>query len=343
MRKGSQTLKRVVDQDYLRVYLGRKARRFWPDIRQVGRVRIDELSKEKFKRSFKYTVPLRLAGGRTVRWVIRGNVPSRHRLRELETAHWTQRLLRQHGLSHGRFLVPRSLGFDRELRLFLYADCPGASLVNALKQPSLGRRKSLITGAAEWLATFHGLKLRGRRVWARLIYIRDISYFKKDFARAGGDWLEVAQPVLENLRRVFDDVWADRRRHFSLTHGDFSPYNIIIHRGQLTAIDFGNAAQADPLFDLASFTIQLELLGARGRLPQSTVGALSRWFLCVYWHKTNKAPLRRAAVKFLGAYRAWWLVQAAAYIISVEPINKNRGFLRQTLDWARRELDSVRL
>src|SRR3989338_8738352 len=266
MRKGSQTLKRVMDRQYLRGYLGRKARRIWPNIKRVGPVKIEELSKEKFKRSFKYTLPLRLTDGRTVRWILRGNVPSRHRLRELATAHWTQRLLRRYGFNQGSFLVPRSLGFDHDLRLFLYADCPGTALVKILKKSSLAQGQSLVARAAGWLAAFHGRKLRGRRVWTRLIYIRDITYFKKDFDRAGGDWPALVRPILVKLRHTFDRAWTSRRRYFSLTHGDFSPYNIIVKQDQLTAIDFGNAAQADPLFDLASFTIQLELLGVRGSL-----------------------------------------------------------------------------
>jgi Ser/Thr protein kinase RdoA (MazF antagonist) len=133
-------------------------------------------------------------------------------------------------------------------------------------------------------------------------------------------------------------AWNSRRRSFRLVHGDFTPYNVLIRSGGITFIDLGNALEADPLLDVASFVSQLELIGERKRLPEKRSAQLSKHFLQRYQEAVRQGTSTRSALAAYQSYRAWWLMQAAAYLVSTQPIQKNEQLLHSIFTRTRRLL-----
>ena len=328
MQRGSHTLTRVVNAGYLTRYFRTRLRRVFPSGERLIRLRVTEVGRERFKRAFKYTLLYTTPVGRRLVRIIRGNVPSRHRLHELTIADRTVRRLRALSFCQGRIQVPLPLGYDRSLRLFLYQDCPGKTLAKALAKASLGQQLAMVDDATRGIERIHNLRIRGPLAWTTQSIRRDIGFFRDDFARAGKTWKELAEPLLDRLTRALLLAHKKRVKSFRLIHGDYSPYNIIIRKGGLTIIDFGNALHADPLLDLASFASQLELLGARGTIPLARATLLIKHFEHSYWKPRHRTGISTARLEAFKAYRAWWLLQAGAYLISTQPPKKNLSLFK---------------
>ncbi len=339
MARGSHTLTRITNTTYLSRFFRAKARRFRLPKLPLESIRILEIGRERFKRALKYTLRFRQQGSAPIERTIRGNVPSRHRLEELRVADATLRLLHHHRFDHGSIQVPRPLGYDRSLRLFLYESSPGRSLSSVLPAVSRTRQLLYIKESAKALSRLHRLRLRGPIHWTKRRIQDDLGYFRQDFLRTKLPWIRSKLPLLDALESRMVQAWDKRRKAFRLVHGDFTPYNILIRSGGLTIIDFGNALQADPLLDLASFVSQLELIGDRGKLPVIRTQELNTVFITAY-DRGFWEPRNTLEQKSYQSYRAWWLIQAAAYLVSTQPIQKNTALLRSIFQKAQQLLDS---
>lgn len=328
MQRGSHTLTRVVNVGYLTRYFRTKLRRFYPAGERLILVRATEVGLERFKRAFKYTLTYSTPDGCRIVRIIRGNVPSRHRLHELVVADRALRRLRASGFSQGRIQLPLPLGYDRSLRLFLYQDCPGTTLAKALVSASLREQLAMVDGATRGIESIHNLRIRGPLTWTIRSIKRDIGYFRDDFARSGTTWKTMADPLLDRLTRAMISAHTKRAKSFRLIHGDYSPYNIIIRDKGFTIIDFGNSLQADPLLDLASFASQLELLGARGTITLARAMRLIKHFEHAYWKPRHRTSISTARLEAYATYRAWWFLQAGAYLISTQPLKKNLSLFK---------------
>ena len=62
-------------------------------------------------------------------------------------------------------------------------------------------------------------------------------------------------------------------------HRDFSPDNVVLDGTQLSAVDFDEFCQYDPLFDVAHFAAHLRLLGLTSPGQATGVGGWVLWRL----------------------------------------------------------------
>jgi hypothetical protein len=163
-------------------------------------------------------------------------------------------LLWSHGFASGHFKVPQPLAYDSDWRLLIMGQAKGESLENLLLK-QLNASKA-ITAAAEWLVKLHKCQATERRchtfdrlhklgMWQR--YLRVVY--------------PEAEPLLAAIRRRLDmQRGALCEWQSALTHSDYSPDHLIIDNDKITAVDFDEFGQYDPLFDVAHFVVHLRYL-----------------------------------------------------------------------------------
>jgi 5-methylthioribose kinase len=98
---------------------------------------------------------------------------------------------------------------------------------------------------------------------------------------------EQVEPARQFLINVADDTRANR---LCLVHGDYSPKNVLVHKGKLVLLDHEVAHFGDPAFDLGFSTTHLlskahHLKQHRARFREA---ALLYWD--VYWNRLGKQP-----------------------------------------------------
>lgn len=277
---------------------------------------VEETGHEAFKRSFKYTAIYHNRNGKVINHVIRGNVPSKNQLHELVIADKALRMLRRNGFDRGRYQVPLPLGYDKELRLFLYEHSPGIPMIASVQRVPPKRRKAIIADAALAINKLHILNLTGPRFWTQAIIRSDIKYFKDDFRSLSGDFRDQAYHICDVLKERILSIWPKRKKYFRFIHGDYSAYNIIVRKRGLTVIDLGNSLHGDPLFDVASFLTQFEIVSAKGKMTSRLIDSMLKEFEKKYRSASNLNS-NNDYKKILPIYRAWWLIQASAYITTI--------------------------
>lgn len=160
------------------------------------------------------------------------------------------------GFATGPFNIPQPLYYDKDWQLLLMNRVTGDSL----QQLILTERdvsKSVVR-AAEWLVELHkcGVTKGRRHEFNR--YIKKPSFWRR--------YLKVVYPEAEPL---FAEILSriENRSHLisrgsnGPSHHDYSADHLIIGDDQITAVDFDEFCQYDPLFDVAHFIVQLRNLG----------------------------------------------------------------------------------
>jgi ABC-type multidrug transport system fused ATPase/permease subunit len=147
-------------------------------------------------------------------------------------------------------------------------------------------------------AAYHGVTLRAaiRSAGEALVTLHDAEVFpvpahtasgelgslRRDLDIVARDWPEVAADVEEALQRLAPvDL---EQESMVLSHGDFTPSQVLLAAGRPAVVDLDTLCWADPALDLGRFMAQLELLGAKngGYGAQQLVEELSEEFLFGY-------------------------------------------------------------
>jgi aminoglycoside phosphotransferase (APT) family kinase protein len=95
------------------------------------------------------------------------------------------------------------------------------------------------------------------------------------------------------------------------THRDFSPDHLVFNKGCVTALDFDEFRQYDPMFDVAHFMAHLRLLGMRYTGDVTRFDELGRIFQTAY--RGCAREYSEARVRFYQAVAYFKL----AYIVAV--------------------------
>lgn len=187
---------------------------------------------------------------------------------------------RSHGLAGGRYLVPEALAYDPRWKLLLLSYAEGdvlRSLVLAGTDLS-GRMEE----AANWLLAFHQSGVtKGRRYTFRghRGHLETLAAQRKRLAGLCPE----SDDRLETMLRRFEERgealsgWTP-----GPTHRDFSPDHLVFDGGRLTAIDFDECCQYDPMFDVAHFSGHLRLLALRQFGDASRFDGLVEIFQAAY-------------------------------------------------------------
>lgn len=179
--------------------------------------------------------------------------------------------LRDHGWSRGKHTVPEPVMYSPAWRMLIYHEAPGQMLLPAIIQhpASAGR---LIKSCAQALAKLH--QARPAKISWNYRLSTAANYWRRLYLALPKGWPLPRQRVLAAIRwLVPEECWWSNFRP-TLVHHDFHPGNIIAQAGgRLVLLDFTESRLTCPLVDVATFTVQLELMFGR-RFPQTTI---TRW------------------------------------------------------------------
>jgi Phosphotransferase enzyme family len=197
--------------------------------------------------------------------------------------HDTLQRLWASGFSNGPLTVPRPIAYDPDWRLLLLGRARGVlfqqlllappALVADAKQtaddaggppsPAVRRSPSLdvslaVDRAAAWLVKLHTSGVTGRRWYTFERHLHTLAHWQR---RVVDVYPDAASPLAAVLRRIEARGRALSGWEPAPTHRDFSPDNVVLDGSQLSALDFDEFCQYDPLFDVAHFVAHLRVLG----------------------------------------------------------------------------------
>ncbi|MBI1749317.1 MAG: aminoglycoside phosphotransferase family protein [Acidobacteria bacterium] len=187
--------------------------------------------------------------------------------------------LRRHGFATGSLLVPPPLAYDPDWQLLLLGWAEGELLRSKLLRRSCAEPQ--MQEAAAWLLKLHQCGMKDGRRYSFGQHMNALADQKYWMTRI---WPDGERRLDELMCRI-----AERSRLLSgwtpgPTHRDFSPDHLMMNGNQLTALDFDEFCQYDPLFDVAHFIAHVRFL------------ALT--------HFDSLTEFDRLAKSFVDAYRA---------------------------------------
>jgi hypothetical protein len=184
---------------------------------------------------------------------------------------------RGHGFDRGRFLVPQPLAYDPRWKLLLLTWAEGDLLRSLL----LGNAEvsGRIEEAADWLLRLHRSGVTtGRRLTLRR-HLQTLAVQKQRVAEV---YPESERLLGDVLRRIEERGGALSGWTPGPTHRDFSPDHLVFDGGHVTALDFDEFCQYDPMFDVAHFMAHLRLLGLRHFGAMNRFDSLAERFRASY-------------------------------------------------------------
>jgi aminoglycoside phosphotransferase (APT) family kinase protein len=216
--------------------------------------------------------------------------------------------LRSHGFSEGRCRVPEPLAYDPRWRLLLLSYAEGdilRSLVLDGRDPS-GRMEE----AAHWLRAFHQCGVTKGRTFTWRSHLETLASERQAMAKVAPE----SDHQVEQLLRRFEERgealsgWAP-----GPTHRDFSPDHLVIDDQRLTAIDFDECRQYDPMFDVAHFSAHLRLLAFRHGGDATRFDGLVEIFQAAY--RAGARDFSEARVRFYQAVAYFKLAHILAVVV----------------------------
>jgi hypothetical protein len=165
---------------------------------------------------------------------------------------------RSHGFAGSAFLVPQPLAYDPRWKLLLLGWSDGELLRSLVLGGSDVSHR--MEEAANWLLKFHqcGVTTGRRHTFRR--HLETLASQKKHVVSVHPELEDRLGSILCRIEARGEALsgWTA-----GPTHYDFSPDHLLFNEGQVTAIDFDEFRQYDPLFDVAHFMAHLRLLGLR--------------------------------------------------------------------------------
>jgi aminoglycoside phosphotransferase (APT) family kinase protein len=196
-------------------------------------------------------------------------------LRRADLLHRHLLLLSDASVSGTSPLVHEPLALLPEVGMVLFPLCEGTPL-SSIDEPLQARRG--VEAAADWLAQLHSSPVRLPRTFA--LEQEALT------SRAWANLIGRAHPDLADQAWCLAERWAATARSVTAAsvvpiHKDFHPGHVLVG-GPVRVVDFDEARQGDPAFDLAHFTAYAELLGT-----EPLASALSARFLEAYAAATD--------------------------------------------------------
>jgi Phosphotransferase enzyme family len=185
---------------------------------------------------------------------------------------------RSHGFAGSTFLVPQPLAYDPRWKVLLLGWSEGELLRSLVLGGSDVSHR--MEEAANWLLKLHQCGVTtGRRHTIR----RHLETLASQKQRLVNVHPELEGRLETILCRIEERGEALSAWTAGPTHYDFSPDHLLYTEGKVTAIDFDEFRQYDPLFDVAHFMAHLRLLGLQ------YMGDVARFDeLCEVFHKVYR-------------------------------------------------------
>jgi hypothetical protein len=240
------------------------------------------------------------------------------------------------GFSAGPLTVPRPIAYDPDWRILLTSRARGVVLRQLLlATPALvadGRRTAdgescppspavrlppsaevsvAVERSAAWLLKLHTSGVTGRRWYTFDRHLYTLAVWQ---GRLADVYPEATSPLAAVLARIEARGRALSAWEAAPTHRDFSPDNIVLDGRQLSAVDFDEFCQYDPLFDVAHFVAHLRVLGL------TSPGMLRRFDeLAIRFKMAYKAQAKEYSAARVQLYEAITYLKLAHIIACITP------------------------
>lgn len=165
---------------------------------------------------------------------------------------------RGHGLGDGRYRVPQPLAYEPRWKLLLVGWAEGDLLRSRiLGDPDVSL---YMYEVANLLVQFHQSGVAGGSRYTFRRHLETLAGQKMHLTRILPELEGLLDSILQGIKERGEAIsgWAP-----GPTHRDFSPDHLVMNGESLTALDFDEFRQYDPMFDVAHFRAHLQLLGVR--------------------------------------------------------------------------------
>ena len=217
---------------------------------------------------------------------------------------------------------PRPVVYSASLRLLITEALPGVALVPSLLKSILSDSpphtvkenkqqtdslRDAVRVSAEALAELHTTTAPA----SVHSMTDDLAGLRRELDVVGSVWPEVADDLRGRVDGLF---WnAPDVPHLVLSHGDFTPSQVLIEGGSAAIVDLDTLCWADPALDLGRYLAHLDVLATKlsGHDARPLVDDLSEAFVQSY---SAAAPATSAGiVDRVGFYRALTLTRTAVH------------------------------
>jgi aminoglycoside phosphotransferase (APT) family kinase protein len=181
------------------------------------------------------------------------------------------------------------------------------------------------------LAVLHGSDLATAPVRSAA---DEVAAVRRELEIVAGVWPDVADRVRRHIDAVAQDV--PEAPDLVLSHGDFTPSQVLLDGNTPAVVDFDTLCWADPALDLGRYLAHLDLLALKVGEESATalLESLTGQFLEGYGEATARTGSAAAAVDRIAFFKTTTLARAA--------LNSCRQLKGYRLELAMSLLDNVR-
>jgi ABC-type multidrug transport system fused ATPase/permease subunit len=215
---------------------------------------------------------------------------------------------------------PNRICYDPELRLLLTASLPGTPRVPALLKSWLAagvgdgtptaELRRLLRESAQALAGLHGSDLATAPVYTAA---HEIANLEHELAIVRAFWPEEAERVMSCVEAPPSAV--DDPDDIVLSHGDFTPSQVLLDGPVPAVVDLDTLCWADPAFDLGRYLAHLHLLARKAGGPgrRERIDGLGGEFLRGYAEVSTRTSSAAVAADRIAFYMATSLARSALH------------------------------
>ena len=236
---------------------------------------------------------------------------------------------RSHGLAGSPYCVPQPLAYEPRWKLLLLSWAEG----DLLRSRILGGSDAscYLKEAANWLLKLHQSGVAGGSRYTFRRHLETLAWQKQRLSRV--------LPKLDDLLRIILCRIKERGEAISgwtpgPTHRDFSPDHLVFNGGCLTALDFDEYRQYDPMFDVAHFMAHLKLLGTRHPGDMTRFDEFGKIFQTAY--RGSARDYSEARVRFYQAVAYFKLAFILAVVVRPSAGEVTAEVFLREADWALR-------
>jgi thiamine kinase-like enzyme len=216
--------------------------------------------------------------------------------------------LRSHGFAQGRFLVCQPLAYDPRWKLLVLTWAEGVLLRRLILGDSDASQQ--VQEASTWLLRLHECGMTAGR---RLTFRRHLETLALQGRNLAKVYPEIRRLLVSLLQRIEERGKALSGWTPGPTHRDFSLDHLVFHERHITALDFDEFRQYDPMFDVAHFMAHLRLLGLRNFGDFTRFDRLADLFHVAY--RADARNYSEARVHFYQAVAHFKLAHIVAIVL----------------------------
>lgn len=321
----------LLDEEFVIAYLRRKALSFYPQYKDIARVKIKPYKKLIWETTYHVVIGfdvyfVSLSGEQEI-------VPlvcSAHSTEMRDNVYRALQYLWMKKFNNSQIFLPRPLFFSHGFNGTFYEAITGESLLYYIKEKNIPEIEKIVVLAAQLFAKLHSLDANDNANFNPLNgEIKTVlpgvnNIFKEMDLRYGGKYTEDLKEIYGKLISA-EESFFTKKIKLSLIHGDAHPENIIrTGEDSIGLIDFTDLCLGDFARDLGTFMQQLEYKIMIKIGDQEISDNIANLFLSSYcrFAKIDDNQDLRFRIKL---YYEWTAMRTATYLFLKYDANEEQA------------------